>query len=346
MVGAKTEGNEMMVNIENLVSSTKSILILGHHNADPDAVCSMIAFARLYSSINPSGKATLACDDVSRLSKQVLEQFVPEYKISEHVDGAFDFIVILDTNSTLQLGPEFSQFVSDPSRVLVIDHHEHNPDVNEIADHVIVDTDASSTCEVLVKIFISMKKGIDSTIANLLLTGMLFDTRRFFYVGKTTLQTALELVQHGADYESCIRSLTIRPDRSERIARLKAASRLSVHTLQDWILVTAKIGAYEASACRGLIDLGADVAIVGGRPSKNLVRISARSTNEFYRETGINLGTDIMEPLGEIIDGKGGGHPNAAGANGTQNRKQALVRSVELIRKLLEQKESSQDERG
>ncbi|MFW9932966.1 MAG: DHH family phosphoesterase, partial [Candidatus Thorarchaeota archaeon] len=136
------------------------------------------------------------------------------------------------------------------------------------------------------------------------------------------------------------------PDRSERIARLKAASRLLVHTIGDWVIVTAKIGAYEASACRGLIDLGADVAIVGGKPAKDVVRISARSTNEFYQETGINLGTDIMEPLGELIDGKGGGHPNAAGANGTRNRKKALLQSVELIRKILEQNSSTQTQGG
>ena len=153
-------------------------------------------------------------------------------------------------------------------------------------------------------------------------------------------------LESGADYDACIRSLIIKADRSERIARLKAASRISVHTIGDWVIATAKIGAYEASACRGIIDLGADVAIVGGKPSKDVVRISVRSTQEFYKETGINLGKDIMEPLGDLIDGKGGGHPNAAGANGTRNRKQALEKSVELIRKILEDGKSRVEKRG
>jgi len=336
----------MRVDIRALLTSGENILILGHHNADPDAICSMIAFHRLYTSINPDGKVTLACDDVSRLSKQVLVSFAPDLQIHEHLEDNFDLIVVLDTNSSLQLGNDFGKYVSDPSKVLIIDHHEINPEVYEIAEHTLLNSDASSTCEVLADLFSELGVAMNSNTANLLLTGMIFDTRRFYYVGPSTLQAALTMLESGADYDACIQSLTIKADRSERIARLKAASRLNIHTIDDWVIVTAKIGAYEASACRGIIDLGADVAIVGGKPSKDVVRISARSTQEFYKETGINLGKDIMEPLGEIIDGKGGGHPNAAGANGTRNRKQALEKSVELIKKILEQNKGPTDQRG
>jgi len=43
-----------------------------------------------------------------------------------------------------------------------------------------------------------------------------------------------------------------------------------------------------------------------------------------------------MEPLGKIIHGKGGGHANAAGANGTKNLSEALDKAVELIRAAVE----------
>ncbi|MFX1264814.1 MAG: DHHA1 domain-containing protein, partial [Promethearchaeota archaeon] len=138
--------------------------------------------------------------------------------------------------------------------------------------------------------------------------------------------------------QACVNSLIIRPDRSERIARLKAAGRLNVHTFDDWIIATTKVKAFEASACRGLIDLGADVAIVGGVTANGEVRLSSRSTRDFSTMTGVNLGTDVMEPLGELIGGEGGGHANAAGANGTRNRDDALERSIELIRAALEKK--------
>ncbi|MHA1929345.1 MAG: DHH family phosphoesterase [Candidatus Thorarchaeota archaeon] len=320
------------MNIRPLIANAQKVLILGHHNADPDAVCSMIAFRNLLVDINPEAICTLACDDVSRLSKQILHIFAPDIEILEHVEGEYDLVVVLDTNSRLQLGPQFGQYLDNPSQVIVIDHHAENPDVGEIASHALVDSATSSTCEMLTQLFEELDVKIKEITANLLLCGILFDTRRFFYAKKSTLSAAIRLIENGADYQSCINSLIIRPDRSERIARLKAAGRLVVHTIDKWVIVTAKIGAFEASSCRGLVDLGADVAIVGGKPSADVVRISSRSTKEFYESTGVRLGADVMSLLGDIIGGTGGGHPNAAGANGRKNRKEALLKSVELIR--------------
>jgi phosphoesterase RecJ-like protein len=306
----------------------------------------MVAFSSLYALLNPIGRATLACDDISKLSSQVLRAFAPEVSILEDVNADFDFVVILDTNTPLQLGPSLEKYVTEPSKVLVIDHHEPNPNLSDFASYSIIDSEASSTCEMLVSMFNDLGLTIDPAIANLLLSGMLFDTRRFFYTGPSTLRKAVSLVAANADYDKCLEALITKQDRSERIARLKASSRLELHTIDKWLVVTTRIGAYEASACRGLIDLGADVAIVGGKPSKNVVRISARSTNEFSHATGINLGTDVMEPLGELINGRGGGHSNAAGANGTRNRKEALAQSVELIREALDAKRGSSTESG
>ena len=325
-------GDEKRLNIKPLISSAQKVLILGHHNADPDAVCSMIAFRNMLLNINHEAICTLACDDVSRLSKQILGIFAPDVEILEHVEGEYDLVVVLDSNSRLQLGSQFGEYLDNPSRVVVIDHHAENPDIGEISSHVLVDSTTSSTCELLIHLFDELKIKPDEPTANLLLCGILFDTRRFFYAKRSTLTAAIHLIDSGADYQACISSLVIRPSRSERIARLKAAGRLVVHNIDKWVIVTAKIGAFEASSCRGLIELGADVAIVGGKPSSDIVRISSRSTKEFYESTGIKLGADVMSKLGEIIGGTGGGHPNAAGANGRKNRKEALLKSVELIK--------------
>ncbi len=328
------------MNLKALLSDVKNILILGHHNADPDAVCSMRAFAELYYKLNPDGNTVLACDDVSRLSMKVLDALAPNTIIHENIEEEFDFYVVLDTNSQVQLGDDFSDLLHDKSKVLIIDHHEENPESVKIADHRIIRSDRFSTCEMLVDLFKENDISTSPMVANLLLCGILFDTRRFYYADKDTLSTATLLMESGADYEACLNALIIRQDRSERIARLKAASRSKVHTINEWVIATARIGAFEASACRGLIELGADVAIVGGKPAKNKVRLSARSTREFHQKTEINLGLDIMEPLGELIGGVGGGHANAAGANGTMKRKKALKEAIALIRTLLSNSES------
>ena len=329
------------MNLRKILSNSMKPLIMGHQNADPDAVCSMIAFSRLYKSINPKGTFTLMADDLSRLSKQVLDVLELNDEILEKPGPGFDLVILLDTNSRLQLGTDFQDIPTDPSKTIVIDHHEPNPEVGTIADHRFVRSDRFSTCEILVDIFEELNTEIDPEIANLLLTGILFDTRRFFYTDLQTFQTGIKLLDSGADYRKCIKSLQIRPDRSERIARLKAASKARVHLFGDWVIATSTINAFEASACRGLLEMGADVAIIGGKPGKDKVRLSSRSSREFSDTTNINLGTDVMEPLGAIIGGKGGGHENAAGANGTRNLGPALDKAVELIRVAVETKPDS-----
>ena len=328
------------MSLVSLLKGSKNPLIIGHQNADPDAVCSMIAFARLYKKINPEGVPQLAADDTSRLSNQVLRTFEPNLEITKTPEQEYDLLVLLDTNSRFQLGLSLQHIPDNPGKTIVIDHHERNPEIDQIAEHQIVNDEKSSTCEIMVQVYSDLGVPIDADTANLLLTGMIFDTRRFFYADSDTLSAAIKLIEAGADYEKCVRSLLIKPARSERIARLKAAGRTKVHLVGDWVVAVSKINAFEASACRGLIELGADVAIVGGSPSNNVVRFSSRSTRDFFEKTGISLGSDIMEPIGQLIEGEGGGHANAAGANGKKNLEKAMGRSVELIRGLIETKNS------
>ncbi|MFW9799099.1 MAG: bifunctional oligoribonuclease/PAP phosphatase NrnA [Candidatus Thorarchaeota archaeon] len=332
------------MNVRAILTESSSPIIIGHQNADPDAVCSMLAARLLYLRVNPQGNPTLVCEDVSRLSNQVLDTLEPTAEIHEFSEKVHDLTILLDTNSKSQLGPRVASLLGNSSRTLVIDHHEENPDIQSIAQHTLINTKASSTCEIVFALFEELNVELDTATANLLLTGILFDSRRFFYSNADALEAALKLIKAGADYRACVNSLIVRPDRSERIARIKAAGRLKIHTIDDWIVVTSRVKAYEASACRGLIELGADAVIVGGVTSDGRVRISSRSTRRFSEETDVNLGTDVMEPIGELIGGEGGGHANAAGANGTKNRDHALERSVELIRTAIE-KNAAQKEK-
>jgi nanoRNase/pAp phosphatase (c-di-AMP/oligoRNAs hydrolase) len=326
------------LNIKPLLEDSSQILILGHQNADPDAICSMVAFKFLYQSIKPDGIAILACNDISRLGNQVLNLLASDVNISQTTVDDYDLIALLDTNSRYQLGPGFEDLLKNPSRTVIIDHHEHNPNIHELSENTLINPDKSSTCEIMFNLFQDLNIPLDEQTANLLLAGLIFDTRRFFYADEHTLSVASLLIQAGADYQKCVRALIIKQDRSERIARLKAAGRLKIHDIDGWIIVTSKVGAFEASACRSIIDLGADVAIVGGSPSNGVVRISSRSTKEFHSKTGVSLGKDIMEVIGQIIDGEGGGHSNAAGANGKKNLEKALKRSVDLIRDVIRRK--------
>jgi nanoRNase/pAp phosphatase (c-di-AMP/oligoRNAs hydrolase) len=79
---------------------------------------------------------------------------------------------------------------------------------------------------------------------------------------------------------------------------------------EGWIIVSSMVSSFEASACRALIDLGADVAIVSSNRKKG-GRVSGRSTDAFHKRTGVSL-AKVMEKVGLELDGSGGGHPTAA----------------------------------
>jgi len=65
------------------------------------------------------------------------------------------------------------------------------------------------------------------------------------------------------------------------------------------------------------------------------IEISLRCTREFTEKTGIHLGRDIAKPVGEALQGQGGGHAMAAGVNGTGDIKVGLKRCLRLLKENL-----------
>jgi len=126
-------------------------------------------------------------------------------------------------------------------------------------------------------------------------------------------------------------------DISERIARLKACRRMKLMRIYGWLIVFSHVGSFQASAARALIDVGANLAIVGSQ-EKNEISISMRADREFYAETGVHLGRDLAKPLGEYLNGMGGGHSTSAGVNGTGELESAFKYAAKLLREKLKNK--------
>jgi nanoRNase/pAp phosphatase (c-di-AMP/oligoRNAs hydrolase) len=123
-------------------------------------------------------------------------------------------------------------------------------------------------------------------------------------------------------------------DFSERVARMKACRRAKLIKIENWIIALSHVSAYQASAARALVDLGAHLAAVAGQKNEK-IEISLRCTREFNQVTGIHLGRDIAKPLGEYLQGMGGGHATAAGVNGTGYIEKGLKRCLRLVKEKL-----------
>jgi phosphoesterase RecJ-like protein len=320
--------------LTKLLRKTKTVLILGHQNSDPDAVCAAYAFEKLAKKINRKLKVSFASPDgVSKLSKQILKS-VP-LEITESPDlSAFDLLVTVDTNTLQQLG-DFKEAVAKSTKpVVMIDHHAPHPENQRTATLVLCNEKSTSTCEIILDMYEKMRFKPNRQVSQVLLIGMLVETGHLSIGTKRTYKSAYSLITKGADPESALAVTRATMDQSERIARVKTAQRVRLERVGKWLVALSEVGSYHASAARGLVALGAHLAVVAGKRNEELT-VSFRSTHDFASETGIHLGTDLANPIGMKMGGMGGGHPTAAGANVRGNANDALKLALSLVREFL-----------
>jgi len=309
----------------------KSVLITSHENTDPDGLCGSIALAR-WLKIKWNCSITLAFDEISKLSKGIVEQF-QERVFEKPETGSFDAVFVVDMSSIKQIG-KIRDTILDTTYKITVDHHYVDDIALKYFDLALIDTTVSSACELITRIFSADHHIPSPEISSLLLTGLIYDSRRFLYSDNLVFTVVQSLLEWGADYRKAVALLQTQMEQSEKVARIKAAQRMKRLTIGKWIVLTSEVSAFEASACRALIDLGADLAIVYSEKSSE-VRLSARGTKEFVTETEIDLAKDLMTPIGPLIQGSGGGHEGAAGANGVANAKEAINRILDILHQRL-----------
>ena len=258
----------------------KLAVLLCHHNADPDAICSAYAFKSLLKHFSPNLKVEIgAAQGISRLSKHLLKHLPIETKTQPNVENA-DAIVLLDTNTIQQLNRLAEKVKTSKAPIIVIDHHAPHPETEQIARLSITNEEASSTCEIIYNFYKQMNVKPGEKEAKALFLGIAFDTRHFIIAKSSTLKTVAELTDAGVNAQETLSLLSLPMDFSERVARLKASRRAKITKINEWIIAFSHVSAYQASAARAIIDLGAHVAVVAGQKNEN-IEISLRSTREF-----------------------------------------------------------------
>lgn len=327
-----------IANIAKLLKERQAtfVLLLCHQNADPDALCSAYAFQGLLKRIAPNVIVEIGTGQgISKLSKHVLEHTPITVNTKPNIESA-DIIILLDTNTIEQLG-ELAETVSrSTAPIVVVDHHAAHPETLQKATIAIIEDQVSSNSEVVYNFFRQTKTKPNLNEAEALFLGIAFDTRHFVLGNASTFKTIVELCKAGVNPQEKLSLLSLPMDMSERIARIKACRRAKLIKTKEWLIALTQVSAYEASAARALIDLGAHAAAVAGQKSDN-VEISLRCTRDFTKKTGIHLGVDIAQPLGEYLQGMGGGHAAAAGANGIGKAEATLLHCKKLFKEKLRQ---------
>jgi phosphoesterase RecJ-like protein len=306
------------------------ILLLCHLNADPDAVCAAYGVQELAKALDPSVDAVIVLPGgASSVSRAVMEELGIEAVKAPSLDGA-DALVVVDTATLNQLEGFGEAVASANVPKVFIDHHYPHPTIAALATSRIIDESASSTCEIVHRLYREFRITPSANVARALLIGIAYDSRHFSLGTSQTMRSASQLLEIYGPLEDILSLLVSDRSRSEKIARLKAGQRMRLHDVRGWTIVTSHLGSFQASAARALIRLGADVSIVAGKDKEEL-RASLRATDRFYRETGVHLGGDVAKFLGEEFKGAGSGHPTAAGVNGMGDLESFFRKAVGVI---------------
>jgi len=280
-------------------------IILLHNNADIDAVGSAIAVQNAFPEFSIG-----AFQKTSHPSRVFLKNFPDiDITISPELDE-YETILILDTSSPSQLGTD----IDFKKRVIVIDHHLNSDQWGDALYYC--DETKSSCAEIIFELLKLIGHNISNELISVILAAIIVDTGHFKYANIDSVIAISELLKLGdvrlSDVFEMLGNIVIE-DNSQRIAHLKGAQRLRFRQYRGFIIAVSQLSSNEASMCKHLLMLGADIAFVGAQ-RENQYRISSRATGKLL-EMGIHLG-EFFQELSTDIGSEGGGHAGAAGLNG------------------------------
>lgn len=193
---------------DELVKSSKNILIISHVNPDGDTLGTMCA---LYGAIYKQYKKKPEMLVLSKVPK--IYEFLPNIELAKTFDKfdksrEYDLVITIDVASLDRIIDAQILFNKAKSTVN-IDHHETNNNYGNVA---IVNPHASSSGEVLFKVLKSLNWQIDLNTATCLYTAILTDTGgfRFENTSEEVFKIAAELVHFGINprdiYKKCYES--------------------------------------------------------------------------------------------------------------------------------------------
>jgi phosphoesterase RecJ-like protein len=296
------------------LAAADRVLVASHENPDGDAIGSMSAAALALRDVGKEVRLYLHADspiphEYGFLNLDGLERTL------DHSANAGWTLLALDCGNEARLGPDHVEMRAGFDRVIDVDHHHDN---SRFGDVNYVDGHASSTAEILARVFDGLGVEITGPIAEALYVGLVTDTGRFQYrtTSPAALRLAARLVEAGADVHRIFELVfeTQPMDKKRLLGRVLENMRpyhggrllLSYVTRDDLALVSG-----DEATTEGLID---DLREVEGVQVAALIREQIALPDGTITPNRVSLRSRGSIDVSRIARASGGGgHKQAAG---------------------------------
>ncbi len=308
--------------------------LITHRNADLDALASALVLREVIVTLTSSNEVyVITPDGLDATSRSFLSNLniLPNYLYEDvEFNKCCNYYVVVDVASKDQLG-RFNAL----ENYILVDHHEVNTLISR-ASVKLYDPKRKSTSEIVAYLILTLGMILRDEYLTLLIGGILHDSRFLHLADETTFNTLAELIRLGGDYVKARNLLSKHTsmDYSERIARLKAMSRIGIYKADDYVVVITCIGAYESNALKSLLDNGADISIALTRRDEGF-RVTVRVGEDVVSRLGKPLAGLLTSYLADELGGSGGGHSLASGSYIRCREPEKILKALELFFKSL-----------
>lgn len=299
---------EIFKQLTQIIKNCEKIIFMTHQNMDLDGFASILALSSVATSlkkenyilIDNNPKNSSIKKSMNKLKELQLEfDYIYKKDALKYLTEQ-TIIIILDVHKPTMV--EMPSLLIKTNNIIVIDHHIKCKQYiqNTILNYI--NSNMSSTIEIISGYLRFMNKTVDPVVATMMLAGMEIDTNSFnVKTSATTYETAAFLMNIGAD--NVLKQELLKEDKDEYMSRQKYIEnsymlnkKTAICTLDTKIVDNNTL----AQIAEDLLQFdNVESAYCIGYISKNKVGISARS-----------LGKENVEHI--IKNLGGGGHSTEA----------------------------------
>lgn len=290
-----------------LLRTGRTFFLTGHENPDGDTVGSEIALA---SYLRGRGKSVVVGNASPVPAYCRFLKGIARIRSAKRFGGRYDAAIVFECSGPGRTG-HVLDFKGQARVVVNVDHHAHHALYGDIN---LIDEDASSNSEQLLRVFDALKHRLTADEATALYLGLVTDTGRFQQentrVGSHT--AAARLLAAGVDVAEVHRHVyaTRSPAAMRLMGRALSGARLAAGGRVTVLRLTRR-DFEETGADASEVE---DIPNMGLLPPTSWVSLFLRDTEERGKVKISLRGKSRVDLCRLAVSLGGGGHKNAAGA--------------------------------